>query len=79
MVPSLIHSPILVIAARNNYPAEHERLWNFHIFVCAGTASQIISSEPETKDDAFKELAPERSDLISLSQMACSNGDCETT
>jgi hypothetical protein len=80
MVQFLIYSPLLVTAAaRNNYPAEHVRVWNFHISVCAGTASQIISSEPETKDNAVKKLAPEQSGLISLSQMALSYGDWEKT
>lgn len=76
----LIYSPILFkAAARNNYAEEHERLWNFHISVFAGTASQTISSEPENKDSAVKKLAPERSDLIPSSQMARSYGDCDKT
>jgi hypothetical protein len=55
MVAFLIYSPVLVTAAaRNNYPAEHKRLWSFHISVCAGAGSQTISSQPETKDNAVK-------------------------
>jgi hypothetical protein len=68
-------SPLLVTAAGNNYPGEHERLWNCNISVFTGTASQIIPSEPETED----EMGQVQSDQVSLGPMAGSYGDCEKT